>query len=104
MDGPARLQEEPMKSADSIGGYTYAAESWCPEHLIDRLVFDGVLSPGAWDMTAEEALHQHAEANGITRMDEWTFDSDDFPKVIFHSEVDDATTCAKTGDPIGECQ
>jgi hypothetical protein len=91
-----------------IVGYTYMAENWCADHLTDRLIFDGLLSPTAWDMTMEEALDQHAEHYGIDRYDEWSFDSDDFPKIITHDMVkdddpDNPTVCAKTGSPVGEC-
>jgi hypothetical protein len=65
-----------------ITGYTYKAENYTPEALISYLIQTRVLAPAARNMDPEEALDQLAETYAIDRDDEWTFDSDDFPKVI----------------------
>lgn len=80
-----------MASPVDIVGYTYMAANFTPDALIEEMVSRGELSPAARDMGAEEVLDQHAAANGIDRQDEHTFDSDDFPKVIFedHLTTDD---------------
>ncbi|WP_301851148.1 hypothetical protein [Rhodococcus pyridinivorans] len=41
-------------------------------------------------MAVEDALDQIAASNGIDRMDERTFDTNDFPKVIFVDQLTDA--------------
>jgi hypothetical protein len=75
------------KGTTGIVGYTYRADNLTPENLIEQMVRAGELSPAARDMNVEEALDQHAGANAIDREDEYSFDSDDFPKVIFESQV-----------------
>lgn len=76
-----------MSNAD-IAGYTYNAENWTPVALIEALVAAGELSPAARDMSAEDVLDQHAGALAIDRSDERSFDSSEFPKVIFWDQVD----------------
>ncbi|MGI6797954.1 hypothetical protein [Gordonia sihwensis] len=75
-----------------IAGYTYKAENYRPDQLREMMIVEGTLSPGARGMSVEDALDQAAGANGIDRHDEWTFDSGDFPKVIFETQIteDDA--------------
>lgn len=73
-----------LKAYDIVG-YTYKAENYRPEALIEMMIAEGSASPAARAMTAEEALDQIAAANAIDRQDEWTFDSGEFPKVIFAS-------------------
>lgn len=76
-----------MNAAD-IAGYTYRTENYTPADLIEAMIAAGEASPAARDMNVEAALDQIAEANGIDRYDENTFDSEDFPKVIFWDQVD----------------
>lgn len=73
--------------ATDIIGYTYQAEAYTPAGVIEAMIAFGDASPAARDMPVEAALDQIAEANAIDRHDEHTFDSDEFPKVIFASEV-----------------
>lgn len=70
-----------------IVGYTYRAENHLPAHLIEALIAEGRLSPGARGMDADEALDQLAAVEGIDRQDEYSFDSDEFPKVILVGNV-----------------
>jgi hypothetical protein len=70
-----------------IAGYMYKADIYSPAELLAVLVHSKVLSPGALGMNVEWALDQHAGANAVDRDDEYTFDSDDFPKVIAETEV-----------------
>lgn len=69
-----------------IAGYTYLAEEYTPDQLhaayVERWVDEGACSPAARDMGMEDILNQRAAAEGINRDDEYSFDSDDFPKVI----------------------
>jgi hypothetical protein len=75
-----------------IVGYIYRVGVYCPSCLVKVLVDDGTASPGAWDMPTEQVLSQIAGANAIDRDDERTFDSADFPKVLFAWE-DEGETC-----------
>ena len=75
--------------ATDIVGYTYRAANWHPACLVAVMVANSDLSLAARNMTTEWALDQHAGANAIDREDESSFDSDDFPKVILSSQVED---------------
>lgn len=77
-----------MTNAADIAGYTYRADNYRPETLIDVMIGANELSPAARDMSVEDALDQHAAALAIDRYDEHSFDSSEFPKVIFWGQVD----------------
>ncbi len=86
-----------------ITGYTYRAATYCGPCTIAHLptgpgeAFDG------WDftttdlgrverypparLTTEANLDELAATFGFDRYDEWSYDSDDFPKVIFSIDV-----------------
>jgi len=66
-----------------IIGYTYNADNFTPKALIEFMVQIGELSPAAIDMLPEVALNQLANVYAIDRDNEYSFDSNDFPKVIF---------------------
>ena len=76
-----------MKAYDIVG-YTFCADVVCPECMLDLanewLYADG-LKVGY--MIVEDALDAWATSVKITRDDEWTFDSSEFPKVIFADSV-----------------
>ncbi len=94
--------------ADSVVGYLFKAETFCPEHLTLKVdstfrqsgvidsngrLFDGSDSlnldgtkVGFSDFDAEDLLDIYADVLKIDRMEESSFDSDDFPKIIFHSD------------------
>ena len=67
---------------DAIAGYTYQADNHLPEDLVEILISQGRLAPGARGLSAEEALDQLAAVDGVDREDERSFDTDEFPKVI----------------------
>ena len=71
----------------NIIGYTYRADNHLPAALVEILIGEGRLSPGARGMDAEEALNQLAAVEGVNREDEYTFDSDAFPKVVYVGNV-----------------
>lgn len=91
----------------TIVGYTFRTDNYCPRHVIDALptgpgeAFDGwALAPGV-HMTTEDNLSELAAAFGIDRTDEYSYDSGDFPKVIFASQVEsDDDTCVTCGEPL----
>lgn len=80
-----------MKSWDIVG-YTYDAENYTPSGVIEAMIASSEASPAARDMSTEDALDQIAGANAIDRHDEASFDSGEFPKVIFASMVEDGET------------
>ncbi len=79
-----------------ITGYIFQAEILCPTCTIRAVEsearYDGWADASIPPMTAEDNLSEIASAFGIDRMNEHTFDSDDFPKVIFSTD-DDGETC-----------
>jgi hypothetical protein len=83
------------KSLMDIVGYHYRADLYCPRCTIHELVDQRVASPGAWDMNPEDALDQIADANGIFRGDEYSFDSDDFPKVVLGIHLEGEEVCGR---------
>lgn len=74
-----------MKAWDIVG-YTYNTETWCPDCM--GRVFD----PNGVDIT-ETILDEMAKRIGINRQDEYSFDSSEFPKVIFASSVESDEYC-----------
>lgn len=89
-----------VAATDDIVGYTYKAENYTPEGLIAELIKDGLAAPAAKDMDPEEALDQIAGANGIDREDEYSFDSDEFPKVVFRDMDPDGEFMDETGNYV----
>jgi len=97
--------------AFDIAGYTYNADTYCPDCIIaalptgDGQAFDGWATVAPFDgwativlpMSTEDNLSEIAYAFQIDRMDERSYDSGDFPKVIFESSVEDdiCTTCGR---------
>lgn len=80
----ALLDTLPLAGADeNIIGYTYRADNHRPAELVEILINEGRLSPGARGMDADDALDQLAAVEGVNREDEYTFDSDAFPKAFY---------------------
>jgi hypothetical protein len=70
--------------ATDIAAYTYQAELVCPRCVLS--VADTYYHPSE---PAEDVLDRAARLRGIDREDESSFDSGDFPKVVFASQVAD---------------
>lgn len=88
-----------------IVGYTYRAENYCPScvrmRLADRfpVAFYDTGSSG-------EMLDRAAAQLGIDREDERSFDSEDFPKVIFRdsAEAYEAEYGPVEAETCGRCE
>ena len=74
---------------NEITAYTFNADIWCVGCVEEHFERSHGIAPA----TAEDMLDEYAEANGIDRMDESSFDSDDFPKVIFDIDLDGVEIC-----------
>ncbi|MBP00281.1 MAG: hypothetical protein CMG34_03560 [Candidatus Marinimicrobia bacterium] len=72
-----------------ITAYTFNADIWCVGCVEEHFERNHGIAPA----TAEDMLDDYAEANGIDRMDEASFDSGDFPKVIFEIDLDEVEIC-----------
>lgn len=79
--------------ADTVVGYVYQADQFHPSCLY------GV----PWRVEVgevEHALDRWAALDGVNRADESSFDSDDFPKVIFADQAEGV--CGRCGEPLIE--
>ena len=90
--------------ATDIVGYTFCADNLCPACTVAAVTsdsrYDGwALAPGV-RMSAEDNLSEIAAAFGIKRDDESSYDSGDFPKVIFASMAEDDETCGNCGEEL----
>lgn len=96
-----------MTTAYTIVGYTYRADTLCPACTIEAMIADREASPAARDMAPEEALEQIAAANAIDRHDLHSYDSDNFPKVVFADQLRDVDeehgpeTCGSCDQELG---
>ena len=78
-------------NVDTIVGYVFKAETFCTEHIkleVNRHLLKtlGIYDNETNKLDTELYLNVHANKLGINRMEESSFDSDDFPKIIFHSD------------------
>lgn len=87
-----------MRKAWEITGYTYRADIWCPQCIQTEMFGHGIER----DTNPEQMFDRVAHAMFINRQDEHSFDSDEFPKVIFSSD-DDGLTCGGCYKPISDC-
>lgn len=94
--------------ATTIIGYIYRADIYCTRCIIEQLptgdgeAFDGWALADDIAMSTEDNLNEIAAAFGIDRWDETSFDSDEFPKVIFASMADGDEFCGSCGELLIE--
>lgn len=67
----------------NIAGYTYKAENLCAECVLNALDRGAGLNLG-WEYEPDNIIRLVAICMGIDMDDESSYDSDDFPKIIFH--------------------
>lgn len=94
-----------MAQPFDIVGYTYRADTFCPACIVGQIT----VNPGDVHHKAplmatpthevEQQLDLLARIGGTSRDDEHTFDSDDFPKVIFR----DMMRWEEPSDICGQC-
>lgn len=95
-----------MSFNSGIIGYIYRAATYCtnseciPLAKGEGQAFDGwALGHGIY-MATEDNLDEIAASFGIDRENEYTFDSDHFPKVILTGQVEEHQTCGTCGDEL----
>lgn len=86
-----------MARPDDIVAYTYSADMYCPPCVIEVMVAEREAAPAARFMSVEEALDQIASANAIDREDEASYDSGEFPKVVFRDQLEVGDNCGACG-------
>lgn len=90
-----------MKTSDIVG-YDYNGDTYCRDCIKEVLptgedqAYDG-WADATGRMDSEEFLEGIAQAFGIDRGDERTFESGDFPKVVFSSQIEGDENCGKCG-------
>ena len=90
----ARFRWRIMASTDIVG-YTYDTEILCPSCTVEAVM---MMQP--YD-TVEKCLDSAALVMKINRQDERSFDSNEFPKVIVDSQVEDSDErCAHCGEAL----
>ena len=75
------------KAFDEIIAYTYQADIYCPECVLEVMDY----RPPQKSVSTEQYLNEIASdpIYPINRNDEYSFDSDIFPKVVFSSQLED---------------
>lgn len=96
-----------MSQPFDVAGYMYRGDLYCPDHIVDTYrrdrrsgghQLDSIAAPGTVD--TETWLDERAAMRGINRYDETTFDSGQFPKIIFDDQVEETDCCAECGEPL----
>lgn len=95
-----------MKSWEIVG-YTFQTDVYCWGDCVIRALptgegepYDGWALADGVRMSTEDNLDELALAFGIDRNDEHSFDSGDFPKVIFADSVQDDERCCACGGEL----
>lgn len=90
--------------ATDIVGYTFRGDNRCSGCTIHAVYadprFDGWKLAEGVRMSVEDNLSEIAAAFTINRMDESSYDSDEFPKVIFASMIEGSESCGCCGDEL----
>jgi hypothetical protein len=84
-----------------IVGYTYKADIFCPECILNEANDTGIAHDDEYAVEFE--LDGLAKIKGVDRYDERSFDSGDFPKVIFRGQLltSDPKQCGQCGKELG---
>lgn len=73
---------------DKPVGYTFKAENYRNDKIVEAMISAGLLAPAARDMNVHEEIEMAASANAIDMDDLYSYDTDDFPKAIFDDQID----------------
>lgn len=88
-----------MKTFDKVVGYVYKADVYCEKCIRRKLRVENFITEKERAHKTEDFLDLISEEMGINRLDEHSFDSNEFPKVIFASdielEIDFCSSCSK---------
>ena len=81
---------------DEPQGYVFQCSIYCPSCMIEILIERGDAAPAARGMISVEVLEQISHAAGVDFDDEYSYDSDEFPKVVTN-EQGDGSECERCG-------
>ena len=78
------------KAFDEIVAYTYQADIYCPECVLEVMDYQNAIPPNKNTNSVEDYLDEIASdpSYPINRSDESTFDSDIFPKVVLDCQLE----------------
>lgn len=85
-----------MASVTDVVAYTYKADEYCPDCI--KTMYNGL---GDHLSTAEQVLDIAAKLACIDRYDERTYNSGDFPKVIFRGQIEGKRHCGSCSELLG---
>lgn len=93
-----------MTKAWDIVAYTYNADTYCPDCIVGQVLARNpdIHSTRLDYINTERDLWRLANLLRINRDNEASFDSGDFPKVVFSSQVEDVEHCGSCGRVIDE--
>lgn len=97
-----------MAHSFDIVAYMYQADLYCAGCITEVLPtgpgekYDGWSLADGVSMSTEADLDEIAAAFGIDRKAEETFDSGEFPKVVFRDQLEGDEYCGKCQTPLDE--
>lgn len=86
-------------ASTDVVAYTYRAAIWCPDCILDLCKQGEEYDPLD---SVDVSLAKYAKRLGVDPNDEASFDSDDFPKVVFRDQVDIEERCETCGALIDD--
>lgn len=87
--------------SDEPNGYLFQADVYCPGCMTEIMIARGDASPAARDMVSVEVMEQISHSAGVDFDDEYSYDSDDFPKIITN-EPEGPLNCGRCGTDISD--
>ena len=92
-----------MSVITAAAGFTFKADIFCPACIVPAMAatpeYEGWGLAEGVDIEIEENLDEMAAAFGVDRDNEYSFDSDEFPKPISADQAN-GEACSNCGDEI----
>ena len=90
----------------TVVGYAYKADIYCPGCVLEEVLKDQGIEGHGLSFVVEEALNRIARTLGMLdnehgELDEATYDSDEFPKVIF-ADQEEGEHCSQCHEALVE--
>lgn len=91
-----------MSASTNVVGYAYQADTYCPHCIVTVMPRRGLWSPPeAGNEGLDEMLSRASGSLGIDHFNESSYDSGEFPKVIFRDQAAD-DRCCECGDRLAD--
>jgi len=81
---------------DRIGAYVHAADIYCPGCTHAQWATDDTQP----HEDVEDVLTKAALRMGVDILDEYSYDSDNFPKIVFAHDMEDTEICGECHERI----